>query len=441
MKSKTIALLLDNNFIYVNGIVRLTYEQSNLPKQHFRFNTHLIPGLIVEQVSYDMESETLKVRVIDYSPSDDYEVCQEELKYSISRIEFEKMDWNKFSPLISSYTLSKMRGIFLNASNAYPYVSAADTNELQTQGVNWNTNYLNNKAPNLSFQKNRTPVVEQIQTSVKVKFEEATFRDGYLTFNAKVKDFNALREFSVENEKLRAEFENIKPWFVKRIGKTFIVTINLKVVDGLIEDATAFSEDISAINAEMIESINTQRVLKLVKTVRFNNDDKSVFNHDEIFGILNEGEVGNVFNSSADNILEILIINGLAKNHRQLEYLSRDKHSLDEKLRFTLKPHFGFLFKVETPSKQYFIWELLNSHATYVWEKDVSDTTFYQFVEGEISFIKANGREEYRRHYKDLLSNDFKFYVVEHEGADLTDDERFQAWKNKLEGSILNFSS
>lgn len=128
---------------------------------------------------------------------------------------------------------------------------------------------------------------------------------------------------------------------------------------------------------------------------------------------------------------------GLAKNIRQLEYLSKDKHTLNEKLRFTLKPHFGFLFKVETPTKQFFFWELLNSHATYVWEKEINDSDFYELVEQEISFIKTNGREEYRSYYKNLLLKPFRFYIIEHEGADFTEEERFQTWKIKLEASML----
>lgn len=440
MKSKPIALLLDNSFIYLNEVVRLTYEQSNLPKKYFQFSTKPIPGLLVEQVSYARESGTLKVRVIDYSPSGDQEFWEEEPETPVRRIEFEKMDWNKFSPLVYSYTLSQMEGMFFNASEAYSSASATDRDEALKERLKWDIEHLRNKSPNLFFQEPRTPVIEEIQTVVKVKFEEATFRDGQITFKAKLKDFTIIREFSVENENLRAEFENIKPWFVKKIGKSFIVSITLKLADKEITDATAFSEDISTINSEMIERINTQRVLMLVKTARIKDDGRSVFNHDEIFGILSEGDDANVFNSSADNILQILMDNGLAKNIRQLEFLSRDKQSLNEKLRFTLKPHFGFLFKAQTPTKQFFIWELLNSHATYVWENEVDDTNFYQLIEQEISFIKANGREEYRRYYKHLPSKTFRFHLIEHDSADLTEEERFQTWKNKLEASMLDFA-
>ena len=34
------------------------------------------------------------------------------------------------------------------------------------------------------------------------------------------------------------------------------------------------------------------------------------------------------------------------------------------------------------------------------------------------------------------LSKDFAFHIIEHEGADLTEEERFQAWKNKVETII-----
>lgn len=32
------------------------------------------------------------------------------------------------------------------------------------------------------------------------------------------------------------------------------------------------------------------------------------------------------------------------------------------------------------------------------------------------------------------------FHIIEHEGADLTEEERFLAWKNKLEASMLDYA-
>src|SRR4051812_14683237 len=127
MKSNSIALILDNSFIYINGVVRLNYEHSNLLKKYFQFSTKPLPCLVVEQVSYTSESGTLKVRVIDYSPPGNQEFWEEEPEMPVLRIEFEKMDWNKFRPLVYSYTLSKIEGMFFNASEAYSSPLAPDS--------------------------------------------------------------------------------------------------------------------------------------------------------------------------------------------------------------------------------------------------------------------------------------------------------------------------
>lgn len=436
---KTIILRLDNNSIYVNGGLRLTYAQSNLPKQSFQFGSERFIHLEAEQVSFNQDTATLKVKVVNYSPSHAIQLNLQPPKYQIQRIEFEKMDWQHFSRLVASYTINKeLKESFYNIYQVYS--SGMGDEETMKQRTNWDREHLRRTAPNLFFQQPKGYFNETIQTVVKVKFEDAVFRDGQITFKAKIKELNVIKDFAIENGNLKSEFENIKPWFVKKIGKSFIVTFTITVVDRQISDIAAHSEDIAAINEELIDSIKTQRVLMLVKTARAKDDSRSVFDHDEVFGVLDEGKGANIFDTSADNIIEVLVTNGLAKNVRQLEYLSKDKHSLNEKLRFTLKPLFGFLFKVETPTKQFFIWELLSSHATYVWEKEVQDADFYQFVEQEISFIKANGREEYKRYYKNLPSKAFAFHIIEHEGADFTEEERFLAWKNKLEASMLDFA-
>lgn len=438
---KTIILRLDNTSIYVNDSLRLTFAQSNLPKQNFNLGSNRLVYLEAEQVSFNRETGNLKVKVVDYSPANYTKLNQQQPKYQIRRIEFEKLDWQKFVGFVSSYKINnELKESFYNIYQTYSSASEPDDAETVKQRIKWDMEQLRNNSPNLFFQEPNTPFEEHFQTVVKVKFEEATFGDGKITFKAKLKGLNIIEDFSIENRNLKSEFENIKPWFVKRIGKSFSVTVNLTLIDRKVTKSIASSEEISSINEELIESIKTQRVLLLVKTTRTKGDSKAVFDHDEVFGILENGKGINVFDSSADNIIEVLVTNGLAKNSSQLKYLSRDKQSLNEKLRFTLKPHFGFLFKVEISTKQFFIWELLNSHATYVWERGLGDRDFYQFVEQEISFINANGREQYRRHYKNLLSKPFRFVIIEHDCAELTEEERFEAWKTKLEASMLDYA-
>jgi hypothetical protein len=165
--------------------------------------------------------------------------------------------------------------------------------------------------------------------------------------------------------------------------------------------------------------------------------EKLLYSHNDVLSVITEREgETNVLSASASDILEIMIKQGVVKNVRQLEFLSKDKQSLNDKLRFTAKPHFGFVFKVDGIAKQFFIWELLNTHATYVWEKDIEESASNEFIENEISLIKTNGREEYRRYYKNLVSKDFQFHLIEHEGGDLSKEERFVKWKEKVEAII-----
>jgi hypothetical protein len=71
---KTIVLRLDNSSIYVHGSLRLTYSQSNLPKQSFQFGTERLIHLEAEQVSFNRETGSLKVKIVDYSPSNSIDI-------------------------------------------------------------------------------------------------------------------------------------------------------------------------------------------------------------------------------------------------------------------------------------------------------------------------------------------------------------------------------
>jgi hypothetical protein len=422
MEAKTIILRLDNNYIYLNEVIKLGYEKTNLPKQYFQFKTERSIYFEVKQLSF-ADTGTLKVSVINYASTEYNTFLKQKPISSINRIELEKMEWTKFSPLLFSYKPNMIRDSF------------SDLRDIELESTDRDNKYFFLKAPNLFAQVSRTPLIENIQCESKVKFEEATFYDGGIKFTAKIKvnKHKLTEEISIENLRIKKEFQNITTWFVKKIGKSFITTISIRLVDNLIKEINATSKDISLINEELIESIKTEQVLKLVKIARLKKDGKSVFNNDELFSILDESNNFNVFNTATDNILEIIIKNGLAKNVKQLNYLTSNKQSLKEKLRFTIKPHFGFVFKVETTSKIFFIWELLNSHATYVWEIAKHMPQHDQFIEKQISFVLVKGREPYKRYYKDLTSKDFSFYLIEHAAKDLTEEERFQIWKKRVE--------
>jgi hypothetical protein len=428
---RTIILKLEEDYIYFNSRVSIDWEYTDFPKRHCRFDTNRRIYVEAEQLQYHNESRTLKIRIISYTSTDIEQFEEQKPKYPIEWLEIDKMDWLKFKPFLRSYNADLIRYYFYNAEELF---TGKDTIEETKSRLRSDIQSLRQARPNEYFQREREAVIENIQTVAKVRFEEATFYDGKIGFSIKLKGYQIARKFFIENEFLKEEFEYIKPWIIKKIGKWFLASIKIKLVDGQIEAASAGSDEINQINTDLIESI---RILKVTEFLKKPAREKLLYSHDDVLSVVTEreGEI-NVLSASASDILEIMIKQGVVRNIRQLEFLSKDKQSLNDKLRFTAKPHFGFVFKVDGIAKQFFIWELLNTHATYVWEKDIEESASNEFIENEISLIKTNGREEYRKQHKNLATKDFQFHLIEHEGADLTEEERFKKWKEKVEAIV-----
>jgi hypothetical protein len=428
---RTIILKLEDDYIYFNNSTSIGWEYTDFPKRHCRLDGTRLIYVEAEQLHYNKDTRTLKIRIVNYTSTDIKHFEEQKPKYPIEWLEIDKMDWLKFKPLLRSYNADLIRYYFYNADELF---TGKDSMEETKFRLRTDIQSLRQGRPNQYFQQEREAVVENIQTVVKVKFEDATFYNGKIGFKIKLKEYHITKDFFIENQFLKEEFEYIKAWIIKKIGKWFLASIKIKLVDGKIEEASAGSDEIDQINTDLIESI---RILKVTEFLKKPAKEKLLYSHDDVLSVVNErdGEV-NILSASASDILEIMIKQGVVRNVRQLGFLSRDKQSLNDKLRFTAKPHFGFVFKVEGIAKQFYIWELLNTHATYVWEKDIEELASNEFIENEISLIKANGREEYRRYYKNLISKDFQFHLIEHEGADLSEEERFVKWKDKVEAII-----
>ncbi len=412
---------LDSSSIYVNDVLRLSYKQSNLPIKNLTFKSERLIHLEAEQVSFNKATGTLRVKVVDYYPSNTSSFDSVPPKYQIMFLEFEKMDWQKFGNAFSGYTITdQFKNCFYNL---FPIRSSSLVKKAR---------------PNPFFKTDSVPFETQKEFSFKVKFEDAKFENGSITFQAKLKSLKDVTDFRIINETLKSEFENVKPWFIKKIGKSFNVRCVVKYINLELVEINAFSKDIDSIDGEMIANIKSHQVSRLEKFTLQKGKAKSVYNYEEVVELLEHKET-NLLGLSADEIIQIVISNGRAKNQKQLEYLSREKQPLERKLLFTLKPFFGFLFTVENQKTQIYIWELLNSHATYVWGKTASDSKFHETVEHEISYIQTNGRSAYKSYYKNLPVHDYKFHLIEHAGMELTEEERFQLWKNKLEALINHF--
>ena len=206
-------------------------------------------------------------------------------------------------------------------------------------------------------------------------------------------------------------------------------------------EVTAISPQIAMIDAQLIDGIRHQRTIALTKPSRISETDKSLFTADEIFGEIKTDDIeGNVFCQNEQDILSFLLDNNKTRNGKQLEYLSGNKQADNSKIRFTLHPKFGFLFFIEGKEHNHFVWELLNSHATYIWSIDKFEKEIdyqYKRVEESINTIRGIGRERYKQEYrKNNHDHDLLFYIIKHKDVTSNDVDGFEDWKRKLNEKI-----
>jgi hypothetical protein len=294
------------------------------------------------------------------------------------------------------------------------------------------------KPANKSYYIPRGPFTEHLNINFSIKFQEAKFIDGSVTFKKYIKKIGTEIDFRIDNSSLLEEFDNLKLWFSKKLKtKRFNVSSKITLVDGKFSHATTSSPEIEMITPNIIESIKYDRTIALTKPPKKYNPKKSIYNTDDLFQLIDpEIRDGNVFNQSGPEIIKSLTQTEFVRNRKQLEYLSDVKQTINSKIRYTISPLFGFIFLHETMLKYHFIWELLQSHATYTWSIDKENKdilALYDKIEEIINVIKIIGRDEYKKtNSTKNIGNEFTFKAIEHQDITINLDDGFFKWKSKL---------
>ena len=155
----------------------------------------------------------------------------------------------------------------------------------------------------------------------------------------------------------------VKPYFTKVIGKkTIEVMVNVTKKDGIIEYMHASSEDLIKIDAETIYVIRSFQLNDIKKQLRQEERD-NIFMHEETLDI-SDIPLGNIDDLEKELLFSILESMDV-RNEAQLRYLSELQPEYD-KLMLTVQPQFGFVFTIRGKEMNHYIWELINSHATYL---------------------------------------------------------------------------
>lgn len=445
---KELVVKVTNEGVYLNPKLLVPVGQTNIPIQHCKFRTHEDIFWKAELLEYNQETKCWKIKVIDYFASDIKNFDRQKSTKEVHRIAFEKFDWLQFERHLSNYKKIKILDVLLNhdaerffreepKQKTFPSLPVVNPSQEKDE---LQTNLIDDSLRQPIFQVR--PAVRKIRVEFSIYFSDAHFMLGYVTFSKNVKEIGDRIDFKIKNDYILPEFDNIKSWFAKRLKRKFKVFATIVTTDGKVTDVTSSSPQIDMINAELVDSIKRQRTISIIKPPRISEIDKSLFTSDEIFGEMDSDNVeGNVFRQTEQDILNFLLDNHKTRNRKQLEYLSGSKQSEKFKLRFTLHPNFGFLFFIEGKENNHFVWELLNSHATYIWSIDKSDREIelqFKRIEESINTIRDSGREQYKRAYRqNNHDSDLVFCVIDHDDITSNFVDGFVKWRHRLDERII----
>lgn len=427
----------------------LNLSQTSLVGTYLSFKTVQDIYLEVEVLEYNKTANEIRLNIINYQPKNIDKFKEQKATAQVSFVHFEPLKWQHIQKYLSSYTKGALvrEGVVAddetaieNFSRENPFYRIFESNAPQGLGNSRSNFYEQNHT---EF-KQQEPLIEEIREEANIYFKDADFNLGFVTFPYKSKNLNETFNLKIENHFILPEFNSVKSYFPKALGgkKRFSIVIVFTLSNKVVISIYPTSSEIEGINENIIDSIKRERVANLTSAPIGRSAEKSLFTADDIFDNFDDNlKYGNVFKQSGKDILNFLIQRRGVRNAKCLQFLSGAKHSTKEKLRFTLNPLFGFLFFIEGETKNHFCWELLYSHATYIWsfDKIAADVRFQcKKVEEAINIIRVTGRDSYKNDFKrNQHDNGLLFCTIEHNKINSDFKEGFVEWQHRLKERLV----
>jgi hypothetical protein len=416
---KHIILRITNEGVFYNKDARIPWAHTNFPpKETFNFNERSEIFWKARLLSFDAGRSLLKVAIVDYDTEGQRAAfARQKAKFPFRNLLFSPLHWEALGPLMNIYNKQLFQPI-LESPKTWHMTRSSDED--------W-----------VDFSE-----PEEQKTRIDLHFEyplnKAVFKMGYVEVEHQVKELpEQTLTIPIENPNILPEFDHVKPFFAKALGKKMIeVRGYLEIDEADHIEIRCQSKEISQINDKFIATVRKLRLEDAIFKPKKITVDKSLFTPEEYFEGFDEAELGNTIRQSDKDLLTDLLESEKIRNRKQLLYLSGQLQSQRIGLRFTLSPKFGFLFHVEGETMDHFIWELLNSHATYIWSIDRPGTSLqhkFRLIEREINFIRENGRRVYLDHAR---NEDLLFSKVNHENSESGLVDGFPKWRVRV-GEVL----
>lgn len=407
--------------IWFNHKENISYEQTNLPKAAFEFkNKNEEVFWKLQMLGFDKNTGLLNVKVIDYQVERYLSIyLQEDPKYPIKGLVFEKLDWHKLEPLLSSVDMDSLRPFLFNA----PPVSRMERP-------------VQKPAP--------PPPIFRVAFNItaKIPFKDILFGEGKASFELQP-DFH--QPFSVDYEYpfLQEGFNFCKEWFIKRFKRNYVnVTAKGYIKNGKPDDCSLISDDLQSIDETMILAIREIVLKDYIKKVLKEESGKHVrgVKHiEEESGLKNLTPKGTTLSARELEILMSTILARNARNEKQLAFLSGHTNVRMNHLKFTRPPYKGLIFAFQGGMFIHFIWELFQSNATYIWSFAVgnhSELDMHDFLERYIAIITEDGRFEWKKTVALQLQDGHLFSSVNHYHQSTHLNEGLPEWIDSIEAII-----
>jgi len=439
MQKRLRILKISENKIFITPNDSISFCKTNFPRDCFSFKLNKEIYWQVELSNYDEITSSIDVNVLDYQPNDFSSFNNQLQKKAVEHLNFKELKWGELEPLLSWYKPIEFEQLTHNTNQRKQLSERRLSNRevldsaliVDKPSINPKLNFENDTPPNPNEK------FMEFNLSFKYYFKDAYFKLGYVTFNKYIDDIGREVEFKIYNNEILPEYNYIKYYFPKVFNnrKKFTVNALVTLKRNNTIDVDSSSIEIESINEKLIDTIKKYRVRKITGLVIDDKFENNLLTASDITSQIDD------FNGSDDSkeneldIIKLLLAQKDIRNKKHLEYLSGHEHNPAEKILFTLKPIFGFLFFIEGESKNHYCWELLNSHATYLWSFDKYQPSHIQInrIEKIISLIREIGRNKYKSNYgKNLIDSDISFHVVNHSNSTSDIKDGFIDWKLRL---------
>lgn len=431
---KTLLIQISNREVVLAPTLTIPIQRTNFPIAYCQLSDYKPIYWEAEITDYEEKTACLKLSIINYSASFDGRFDKQKPRRKIEQLEFAKFDWRSLEAHLMHYKIAHLE----------PFIERNVLNFNYNSTTKRDVNFIEPIIPvDSEFSKEliaqKTKIIE-FEKQWRINFNNAFFYNGYLKFTKSIPEVKSGFEVKIYNDNLLQEFDLIKPYIAKKLGNTFLVKAKLKIKDKELIALEATSEDINQINENLLEQIRQQRIYGLKRAIKKPEVDQSLFTSDELFDLSSDGK-GNVFRDEELDVMELFSNLESVRNRKQLLYLAGQLQNSKTKLRFTLHPHFGFVFHILGKTHHHFVWELLNSHATYMWSRHQSDCVEVEMLkdlEAVINLIRNQGREQYKASYRQFVSTDkWVFNVIDHTDANSSFVDGFVKWKYQIEERLV----